>query len=86
MMELLAFPKEGRWGLFPSFSAGWRISEEPFIKDNLNWIDNLKLRGSWGKLGNQNIGNYHYQSFVTLGKDYSFGGAVNFRSTEFRLG
>ena len=71
------FPKEGRWGLFPSFSAGWRISEEPFIKDNLNWIDNLKLRGSWGKLGNQNIGNYPYQSFVTLGKDYSFGGAVN---------
>ena len=71
------FPKEGRWGLFPSFSAGWRVSKESFIKDNLNWIDNLKLRASWGKLGNQNIGNYPYQSFVTLGKDYSFGGIVN---------
>lgn len=71
------FPKEGRWGLFPSFSAGWRISEESFIKENLKWIDNLKLRASWGKLGNQNVGNYPYQSFVTLGKDYSFGGMVN---------
>ena len=54
------FPEKNRWGLFPSFSAGWRISEEPFIKDNANWIDNLKLRISWGKLGNQNIGNYPY--------------------------
>jgi TonB-dependent starch-binding outer membrane protein SusC len=71
------FPKDRRWGLFPSFSAGWRLSEESFIKDNLNWIDNLKLRASWGKLGNQNVGNYPYQSFVTLGRDYSFGGIVN---------
>jgi TonB-dependent starch-binding outer membrane protein SusC len=71
------FPKNSRWGLFPSFSAGWRISEESFIKDNLNWIDNLKVRASWGKLGNQNVGNYPYQSFVTLGRDYSFGGIVN---------
>jgi TonB-dependent starch-binding outer membrane protein SusC len=70
------FPESGRWGLFPSFSAGWRLSEESFVKDNLTWIDNLKLRASWGKLGNQNIGNYPYQSFVTLGRDYTFGGSV----------
>lgn len=40
-----------RWGLFPVVSGGWRISEEPFIKDNLGWITNLKLRGSWGITG-----------------------------------
>ncbi|MBL7700048.1 MAG: TonB-dependent receptor [Chitinophagaceae bacterium] len=68
------FPQAGRWGLFPSFSIGWRISEEPFVKNNAAWINNLKFRASWGKLGNQNIGNYPYQSFITLGRDYTFGG------------
>jgi TonB-linked SusC/RagA family outer membrane protein len=70
------FPEKGRWGLFPSFSAGWRISEESFIKDNLTWINNLKLRASWGKLGNQNVGNYPYQNVLSLGQNYSFGGAL----------
>ena len=70
------FPSKGRWGLFPSFSVGWRISEEPFIKNNLSWIDNLKLRGSWGKLGNQNIGNYPYQNLLNLGQNYTFGGTL----------
>lgn len=50
--------KEGyRWGVFPAFSAGWRLGEEDFIKD-LGVFSNLKLRASWGKLGNQNIDNY----------------------------
>ncbi|MDR6944756.1 TonB-linked SusC/RagA family outer membrane protein [Mucilaginibacter pocheonensis] len=40
-----------RYGFFPAFSAGWRLSEEKFIKDNITWIDNLKLRASWGKSG-----------------------------------
>lgn len=44
-----------RFGLFPSFSAGWRISEESFFKENINLFSNLKLRGSWGKTGNQEI-------------------------------
>jgi TonB-linked SusC/RagA family outer membrane protein len=70
------FPANGRWGLFPSFSAGWRISEEAFIKDNLTWINNLKLRASWGELGNQNIGNYPYQNKLNLGQNYSFGGSL----------
>lgn len=52
--------EDNRWGLFPSFSAAWRLSEEHFIKDNFSWVDNLKIRGSWGKLGNQSIGNYAY--------------------------
>jgi TonB-dependent starch-binding outer membrane protein SusC len=68
------FPTENRWALFPSFSAGWRLSEESFIKNNLNWVDNLKVRGSWGILGNQNIGNYPYQNTITLARNYTFGG------------
>jgi TonB-linked SusC/RagA family outer membrane protein len=70
------FPPKNRWGLFPSFSAGWRISQESFIKDNAKWIDNLKLRVSWGKLGNQNIGNYPYQNVLSLGQNYSLGGVL----------
>lgn len=46
-----SFPSGNRWGLFPSVSAGWRISEESFIKDNIDFLTNLKLRGSYGKLG-----------------------------------
>ena len=45
------FPAASRWGFFPSVSAGWRISEEGFIKDNAPWITNLKLRASWGMMG-----------------------------------
>lgn len=54
------FRKEDRFKFFPSFSAGWRVSEESFIKNNLTWLDNLKLRASWGSLGNQNVSNYAY--------------------------
>lgn len=58
------FPKESRWGLFPSFAAGWNISEEGFIKENsaLSFINLLKVRGSWGQLGNDRI----YSSFAFL--------------------
>lgn len=70
------FPSKGRWGLFPSISAGWRVSEESFIKDNFSWIDNLKVRASYGELGNQNIGNYPYQNILSLGQNYSYGGTI----------
>ncbi len=64
---------DSRWGVFPSFSAGWRISEEDFMKRlNLSWLDNLKIRGSWGQLGNQNIGNYPYQALLNFTGNYSF--------------
>ena len=49
------FPKDNRWGFFPAFSAGWRISEESFIKDNVEWLSNLKLRLGWGKTGNEEL-------------------------------
>lgn len=45
------FPSNNRWGFFPSVSVGWRLSEEGFIKNNARWISNLKLRASWGKMG-----------------------------------
>ena len=62
-----------RWGVFPSFSAGWRASEENFVKSlNLNWLDNLKFRGSYGQLGNQNIGLYPYLALLNFTGNYSF--------------
>lgn len=48
------FPKNSRWGTFPAFSAGWRISEEAFMK-NIDWLSNLKLRLGWGKTGNEEL-------------------------------
>jgi TonB-linked SusC/RagA family outer membrane protein len=53
-----------RWGFFPSVSAGWRVSEEGFAKQ-ISWLDNLKLRASWGQLGNQNVGLYPYQEVLS---------------------
>lgn len=54
------FSKNNQWATFPSFSAGWRISEEDFMQSTKHIINQLKLRGSWGKLGNQNIGRTYY--------------------------
>lgn len=69
------FAKGERWGIFPSFSAGWRISEENFMKD-ISWINNLKIRGSWGKLGNHRIEDYQYISLIALGQNYNFNDVV----------
>jgi TonB-linked SusC/RagA family outer membrane protein len=68
------FPDDGRWGYFPAFSAGWRISEESFFKDNVNFISNLKLTGGWGQLGNQSVPDFQYLSIIrTSGILYAFG-------------
>jgi len=68
-------PKDTRGGLFYSFSGGWRLSKEAFLQD-VNWLNDLKLRGSWGQLGNQNIGTYPYQ--LTLRQNsYAFAGNVS---------
>ncbi|MBR4133412.1 MAG: TonB-dependent receptor [Bacteroidales bacterium] len=56
------FPKEHRWGVFPGASVGWRLSEEPFIKDNYPWITNLKIRGSYGEQGNDQVDAFQYLS------------------------
>ena len=54
------FPKDSRFGFFPSFSAGWNISRESWMEKSQNWLGELKLRASWGQIGNQNISNYLY--------------------------
>ena len=62
------FSPDNRWGFFPSASAGWRISEENFAKNSfLSVFDNLKLRASYGKLGNSSVDNYAYQSWYETG-------------------
>ncbi len=71
------FDKGKKYGMFPSFSFGWRISEENFMKEKLSWIYNLKLRGSWGQLGNQQIGAYPYQAILSSGSNAIWGNNVN---------
>ncbi|MDP4214416.1 MAG: SusC/RagA family TonB-linked outer membrane protein, partial [Bacteroidota bacterium] len=61
-----------RWGTFPSVSAGWRFSEESFMQSSKSWLSDAKLRASWGKLGNQNIGLYPYQALLSLTGAYPF--------------
>lgn len=62
-----------RWGVFPSVSAGWVVSEEGFVKNNIDWLSIVKLRASYGVLGNQNIGTYLYQNNINIdGVYYSF--------------
>ena len=68
------FPANKRWGYFPSVSLGWRVSEEGFIKKNFNSIDNLKLRASYGKSGNDGVGNFQYLSGYTTGNAVMIGG------------
>lgn len=58
------FSENNRWGIFPSVSAGWKISEENFLA-GADWLSNLKLRASWGKLGNQEIDNYAYLTLIS---------------------
>lgn len=70
------FPDAGRYGFFPGVSAGWRMSEEPFIRDNIDFVDQLKLRGSYGQIGNDRVDAYqHFQKF-TFEDNYYFGGGV----------
>lgn len=62
---------DGRWGLFHSLSGAWRVSEESFMKD-WEWLSNAKIRTSWGKLGNQEIGLYPYQAMISKVNSYPF--------------
>jgi TonB-linked SusC/RagA family outer membrane protein len=62
------FPEDRRYGFFPGVSLGWRVSEEDFWKNNINFIDNLKLRGSWGQTGNDRIDEFQYLASYTFGR------------------
>ena len=63
-----------KWATFPAVSAGWNITNEPWFRDGRpNWINQLKLRASWGRNGNENIGNFRYASLMDTGQEYYFG-------------
>ncbi|WP_262245505.1 SusC/RagA family TonB-linked outer membrane protein [Parapedobacter soli] len=65
-----------RWGTFPSIAAGWVVSKESFLS-SVDWLDLLKIRGSWGLLGNSGIGtNYAASDVLSAGLDYNFGGTI----------
>lgn len=68
------FPADNRWGMFPSFSAGWRISEEEFFQ--VPFVSDLKIRGSWGQLGNQAVGDYPYQNLINLSPQAPIGNSI----------
>jgi len=70
------FANGHRWGVFPAVSAGWRIDKESFFHGS-NLFNLLKLRASYGQLGNQAVALYSYQNSINLGQDYSFGGALS---------
>ncbi len=67
------FGSNNRYGNFPSVSVGWNMAEESFIKNKLSWLDQLKIRGGYGVLGNQEIDDYQYTSVVTTGINYPDG-------------
>ncbi len=64
------FPRANRYGFFPSGSLGWQVAEESFMSSTRNWLDQLKLRASFGQIGNQNIPNYSYLPTMTLNNTY----------------
>jgi TonB-dependent starch-binding outer membrane protein SusC len=71
------FIKGKRWDYFPSFSLGWKLSEEPFLK-SVSFINSLKLRAGWGQIGNQgSVGAYSYLTTASSGADYIWGGVLH---------
>lgn len=64
------FARGNRWGVFPSFSAGWVMTNEPFMEDVTNWMDFLKIRASWGQNGNSDIANFQYLSTIAFDQSY----------------
>lgn len=74
------FAKGNRWGVFPSFSAGWRLSEEGFWDSARDIVDNLKIRASWGQLGNQNVMKYDSWGNLNTADYYPFSSDVNLNS------
>lgn len=80
------FPKGKQFGFFPGLSAGWRVSEEDFWKNNITVIDNLKIRGSWGQTGNDAIDSYQYlTSFGFYNDSYVIGGQESKVMQELRI-
>lgn len=77
------FAEGNKWGYFPAFSVGWRISQEKFF--NVSFINELKLTGGWGQLGNQNVGGLQYLALIGNGGRYSFNNNTVSSATQTRL-
>lgn len=77
------FAEGNRWGYFPAFSAGWRVSEESFW--NVPLISTLKLTAGWGQLGNQNVARNQFLALIASGRRYSFGGEEAVGSSQSRI-
>lgn len=77
------FPSNERWAFFPSVSGGWRLSEEPWIKNNISrkWLSNAKFRVSYGSLGNSNVSPYYYDETLSIGNSRLLNGS-KYRKTE----
>ena len=73
------FSPDNRWGYFPSLSAAWRLSEEDFMENTNEWMNNLKIRGSWGFLGTQNALNdyYPWMNTYSIGANYPFNNTLS---------
>lgn len=67
------FGSNNHWATFPSVSVGWNIMNEKFMESSLDWLNNFKLRASWGKNGNENIGNFQYVALTSTNNNAIFG-------------
>lgn len=76
------FAEENRWGVFPSASAAWNISDEKFFKPIKKVANRMKIRASYGTVGNQNFSAYSYSNGIILGSDYLFGNTLNSGATQ----
>ncbi len=71
------FGANNKWAVFPSVSLGWNLTNEPFMEDRPEWLTSTKVRLSWGKNGNENIGAFRYTANAATGNNYVFGGGSN---------
>ena len=70
------FPAGKRFGFFPGVSVGWRVSEEKFWKENVSWMDYLKIRASWGQMGNDKVDAFQYLTAYTFDNPAILGGGI----------
>ncbi|MDO4181263.1 MAG: TonB-dependent receptor [Bacteroidales bacterium] len=72
------FGSNNKWATFPSISLGWNLTNEPFMERRPDWLTNTKIRLSWGKNGNESIGNFKYTVYTATGNNYPFGAGPEF--------
>ncbi|WP_321478424.1 TonB-dependent receptor [uncultured Bacteroides sp.] len=76
------FGPSNKWAVFPAFSLGWNVLNEPYLENHPEWFNSFKIRFSWGKNGNENIGNFRYTSLMDGGQNYYFGGGYQVNKSD----